>query len=165
MFKKKTRRFYGVDYSEGLFFVTICTQQHQHLFGQIKNRQMNLNAGGVQADNCWQEIPQHYPQTILHDYVIMPNHSHGILELRPGTDNYLFLGAHKIPFRAPFRSPSGTIGSVIRGFKIGVTKWFRQNTHVHDVWQPNYYERRIQNKQSYDRIAAYIMNNPAKWPG
>ncbi|HYG03090.1 MAG TPA: hypothetical protein VD927_11645 [Chryseosolibacter sp.] len=64
---------------------------------------------------------------------------------------------------SPLRSPSGTIGSIVRGYKIGVTKWMRENTPVHDVWQRNYYDRIIQSQQSYETISLYIMNNPAKW--
>lgn len=62
-----------------------------------------------------------------------------------------------------FRSPSKTIGSIIRGFKIGVTKWMRQNTEIYDVWQRNYYEHIIRNDASYELISDYILNNPSKW--
>ena len=64
---------------------------------------------------------------------------------------------------SPLRSPSKTIGSVVRGFKIGVTKWIRQNTDIYDVWQRNYYEHIIRNDQSYQTISDYIVNNPKKW--
>ncbi len=65
--------------------------------------------------------------------------------------------------RQEFHSPSQTIGSIIRGFKIGVTKWFRTNTEHHTVWQGNYYEHIIRNYVAYTRIAQYIENNPANW--
>ena len=61
------------------------------------------------------------------------------------------------------RSPSKTIGSVIRGYKIGVTKWVRANTNIETLWQRNYYEIIIRNEQSYETISKYIINNPAKW--
>ncbi len=64
---------------------------------------------------------------------------------------------------SPLRSPSKTIGSVVRGFKIGVTKWIRQNTDIYDIWQRNYYEHIIRNDQSYQTISDYIVNNPKKW--
>jgi REP element-mobilizing transposase RayT len=56
-----------------------------------------------------------------------------------------------------------SIGSIVRGFKIGVTKWFRQNTDIAIVWQRNYHEHIIRNEQSYQIISNYIINNPAKW--
>ncbi len=61
------------------------------------------------------------------------------------------------------KSPSRTIESVVRGFKIGVTKWFRQNTDIHDVWQRNYYEYIIRNEKSLNRIHRYILENPMHW--
>jgi hypothetical protein len=64
---------------------------------------------------------------------------------------------------SPLRGTSKTIGSVVRGFKIGVTKWMRQNTDVYDVWQRNYYEHIIRNEQSYLRIMEYIIQNPNRW--
>jgi len=56
-----------------------------------------------------------------------------------------------------------SIGSIIRGYKIGVTKWFRNNTETNTPWQRNYHEHIIRNQQSYVTIAEYIINNPAKW--
>jgi hypothetical protein len=63
----------------------------------------------------------------------------------------------------PFRSPSNTLGSIIRGFKIGVTKWMRQNTEIYDVWQRNYHEHIIRNQKSRELISDYLKNNPSKW--
>ena len=57
----------------------------------------------------------------------------------------------------------GSVGSIVRGFKIGVTKWMRQNTEIHDVWQRNYYEVIITNDQAYNEISMYISNNPKNW--
>jgi REP element-mobilizing transposase RayT len=64
---------------------------------------------------------------------------------------------------SPLRSPSKTVGSIVRGYKIGVTKWMRQNTPVYDVWQRNYYENIIRDWAAYQRIAQYIRENPTKW--
>lgn len=66
---------------------------------------------------------------------------------------------------SPLRSPSQTIGAVVRGYKSSVTKWFRNNTEIYTPWQRNYYEHIIRNQQSYNTISAYIANNPAKWTG
>ena len=53
-----------------------------------------------------------------------------------------------------------TIGSIVRGFKIGVTKWFRQNTDIYNVWQRNYYEHIIRNDMELQRVREYIVKNP-----
>jgi REP element-mobilizing transposase RayT len=65
-----------------------------------------------------------------------------------------------------------SIGSIVRGFKIGVTKWFRNNPAgaenflpLRQLWQRNYHEHIIRDEQSYQRISEYIINNPAKWKG
>lgn len=58
---------------------------------------------------------------------------------------------------------SKTIGSVVRGFKIGVTKWMRQSMSVQNVWQRNYYEHVIRNESEWNRIRQYIADNPARW--
>jgi len=52
---------------------------------------------------------------------------------------------------------------MIKGYKIGVTKWMRRNTDIHDVWQRNYYERIIRNEKDYLVTSEYIRNNPQKW--
>src|SRR5471030_1217114 len=56
-----------------------------------------------------------------------------------------------------------SIGSIVRGYKIGVTKFFRDNTDIYHVWQRNYHEHIIRNEQSYWRISEYIINNPVVW--
>ncbi len=83
---------------------------------------MILNDAGQIAQKCWLEIPDHYPNVILDEFVIMPNHIHGIIIINVGANNHSPLqnGSQQ----SLFRSPSRTIGSIIRGFKIGITKWF-----------------------------------------
>ena len=99
----------------------------------------------------------------------MPNHVHGIIEIKfksnvptviPSVATVATVGANN---HSPLRSPSKTIGSMVRGFKIGVTKWMHQNMDVYDVWQRNYYDNIIRNDQSYQRISNYIQNNPKNW--
>lgn len=175
---RRSVRQQGYNYLQnGLYFVTICCQDRNCLFGKIINGKMVLNDAGRIANTCWLDIPKHFPHAVLHEYVIMPNHVHGIIEL---TDAVMMetVGAKKFsplpPTQSPtppllpssssqFRSPSKTIGSIVRGFKIGVTKWMRQNTDVFSVWQRNYYENIIRNEQSYNNIVNYITNNPSDW--
>lgn len=158
---RRSIRLQGYNYAQGgLYFITLCTQNRAHLFGQIINSEMILNAAGKIAAKCWQDIPAHFPMATLHEYEVMPDHIHGIIEI-VGVNDY-----SPLQFQTPFRSPSKTIGSIIRGFKIGVTKWFRyenQGDLNMRVWQRNYYEHIIRNDAEYIRIANYILNNPAKW--
>lgn len=192
---RRSIRLKGYDYSQaGLYFITICVQDKICLFGKILNGKMELNEAGKIAVSCWLDIPAHFPNATLHEYVVMPNHIHGIIELSGtsvgaknispeiGTENETFGIGEKIistenraknispqrmePSNSEPSRPRGTsqtIGSIVRGFKIGVTKWLHQNSNVHHVWQRNYYEHIIRDELSYIRIADYINDNPAKW--
>lgn len=156
---RQSTRQKGYDYSQaGLYFITMCCYERACLFGNIMNGSMVLNDAGKIANACWLEIPQHFPHVVLHEYVIMPDHVHGIIEF-VGAKNRT-VGAKNL---SPPQSPSKTIGSVVRGYKIGVTKWMRQNTNVYHVWQRNYHDHIIQNKKSYHNISNYIKSNPTKW--
>lgn len=173
---RKSIRLKGYDYAqEGFYFITICCQDRAQLFGKIEGTQLILNECGEIAHKCWLEIPEHFPNVALHDHIIMPNHVHGIIEIKfksnhienPPPDLTTVGANDDSPLRSLNRvlprSPSKTVGSIVRGFKIGVTKWMRQNTNVYKVWQRNYFDNIIRNEQSFDRISDYIRNNPKKW--
>jgi putative transposase len=153
-------RLQGFDYTQtGAYFVTVCIQDHACLFGDISDGKMILNDAGFMAEKCWIEIPAHFPHIELDEFVIMPNHVHGILSITTavGAKKFSSLPSQQM------HDPSKTLGSVIRGFKIGVTKWMRQNTPVYNVWQRNYYEHVIRDDASLNLIRQYIMDNPARW--
>ena len=153
---RKSIRLQGYDYSQaGLYFITILTDDRQHLFGTVSNGVMALHTAGEVAQNCWLEIPNHYPSTVLHEFVVMPNHIHGIIELT--TMQY---DKNRNAFQDTI---SKSIGSIIRGYKIGVTKWVRQNTSIQTVWHKNFYENIIRDANAYHLISEYIINNPVNW--
>ena len=158
---RRSIRLKGYDYTQpGAYFITICTHGGKCLFGKIVNRDMILNDAGRTAEKCWQDIPKHFPYIELDEFIIMPNHIHGIIWVIGD------VGAKNIsPLRNKQNRPgtSKTIGSVDRGFKIGVTKWMRQNTTIHNVWQRNYYEHIIRTDESLNHIRQYIMLNPSQW--
>ncbi len=194
---RRSIRLDGYDYSQPcIYFITLCTYNRECLFGEILNGEMRLNEFGKMTQQCWLEIPNHFPQTQLDEYIIMPDHIHGIIVLNDfvgvqnvgakivgakivGTKNVGAKNFSPLPMPTPeptplpmptpeqnitpFRSPSKTIGSIIRGFKIGVTKWFRQNTDIYVVWQRNFYEHIIRNEVELNRIRQYIIDNPKKW--
>jgi REP element-mobilizing transposase RayT len=210
---RRSVRLQEYDYSQaGLYFITLCAQNHECVFGNIVNGKMILNEYGKITNDCWLEIPQHYQNIVLHEFVIMPNHIHGILEIAAngvecavGANYYSpFSNNHNIsPFsnkqnisslsedhnnnilenegetdkkgvdniidnkRANNNSPlrqrrprgtSGTIGAIVRGFKIGVSK-----RTGYSIWQRNYHEHIIRNRNRHSIIVDYINNNPAKW--
>lgn len=192
---RRSIRLKGYDYSQaGLYFITICIHNRECLFGEIIGRiqnvgvenfkplpqpEMKLNDAGKIANECWLEIPKHFPNAVLHEHIVMPNHVHGIIELMGndvtnaiphvvGVENFQSL-QHDTTNQNKFQKMiPRSIGSIVKGFKIGVTKWFR-DIKTEDfppqrqVWQRNYYEHIIRNEQSYQTISNYIINNPAKW--
>lgn len=165
---RRSIRLERYDYSSaGAYFVTICTQNRECLFGEVVDGAMQLNDAGKVAEQCWQEIPSHFPHAELDEFVIMPNHVHGILVI---CDSVVRTG-HQVNARAKNFSPlrkgtagtSRTIGSIVRGFKIGVTKWMRKTDLIRDVWQRNYWEHIVRNEAELGHLREYICNNPAQW--
>ncbi len=171
---RKSIRLKGYDYSKaGLYFITICVQDRKCLFGKIvgiENFQPKivLNDAGKIADECWLGIPEHFPNVVLHEHIVMPNHVHGIVELSQKNINDVRV-QNVQPVQNEFQKIiPHSIGSIIRGYKIGVTKWFRNNTvgaenFLPVLWQRNYYEHIIRDEKSYQRISEYIINNPKNW--
>ena len=83
---RRSIRLKGYDYSQaGLYFITICCHNRICRFGAVVDGKMILNDAGIIADSCWLEIPKHFPNAVLHEYIIMPNHVHGIIELTDST--------------------------------------------------------------------------------
>jgi len=162
---RQSIRLQNYDYQQaGLYFVTICSHEKETLFGDIVNGEVILSKIGQHVKLCWNEIPQHFPNAALDKFIIMPNHIHGIIEIHSVVENNVTpcVGAKNF---SPTRidGTSKTIGSIVRGFKIGVTKLARQNTDVHNIWQRNYYEHVIRNEASLQKMREYIFNNPAQW--
>lgn len=146
--QRKSPRLKDFDYSQsGGYFITIVTHERDHLFGYIDDNQMLLFEAGQIADECWASIPSHYSDVQLGDYVIMPNHIHGILYL---------LGEE-----ASFKT---VIGRVINAYKGAVTARIRKLNQTNQiVWQSRYYDHIIRDDIDELRIRNYIQNNVGKW--
>jgi len=163
--RRKSIRLQGYDYSQaGAYFITICTHNRVPLFGEIVDGEMQLNELGIVADEEWRKTEHIRTHIVLHEFVIMPNHVHGIIQLvgadciRPNC-----MRADDVqPGRAQ-RAP--TVGDVVRGFKSSATKRLNaiSGTSGQCFWQRNYYEHIIRNEEAYLKIAEYIQTNPRCW--
>jgi REP element-mobilizing transposase RayT len=198
---RRSIRLKGYDYSQaGLYFITMVTQNRACLFGTIENGAMILNQYGHIAYNEWIKTTEIRKNVELCDFVVMPNHIHGIIRLlgrgelhSPEISNELHspeisneLHSPEIsnelhsPQRSdnrgvcdtpenrgvcdtPLRSPSQTIGAIVRGYKSSVTKQLGLLGFNEKIWQRNYHEHIIRNEQSYLKISEYIVNNPVNW--
>lgn len=166
---RKLIRLKNYDYSQfGFYFLTLCTKNRIQYFGTIKDKQLHLTEIGNIAKHYWEEIPKHFPHIFLDEFIIMPEHIHGILVIQNSpparTNNYWSQqpkGESQTPI--PWQTTwSLTISSAIRGFKIGVTKWCRQNNHPGFTWQKSFHDRIIRTETEYINVQQYIINNPRK---
>jgi REP element-mobilizing transposase RayT len=140
----------------GWYYITICTDRHVWQFGDIVNEQIALSEAGSIVQAIWESLPQRFPGITLDEYIIMPNHMHGIVALPEKYPVEAFAG------KKNWRRPS--IGSIIRTFKGAVTHRIRHTTSKTTFqWQPNYHDHIGRNDVDIDRIRLYIINNPAQW--
>ena len=174
---RQSYRLKGYDYSQaGLYFITICTHNRECFFGHIENngasQVMCLNDLGKIADEFWLKIPEHFPDTALHEHVVMPNHMHGIIELvgtRRGVSETNNDTTTRTRFSvsqpdSTFGKPiSGSVSVIINQYKASVKRWCNQNGHSYFKWQSRFHDHIIRDEKSYLRISEYIMNNPSRW--
>lgn len=158
--RRRSLRLKGYGYDQpGFYFVTVCTYQRKNLFGEIQQDSMRLNHYGRIAEESFVAIPEHFDNTQVDEFVIMPNHIHGIVVISN-------VGArHAVPFSAFGKPMANSLATIVASFKSATTKQInnlRQTSGV-SVWQRNYYEHVIRNEQSLHRIREYIANNPGRW--
>ena len=141
--RRRSIRIQGYDYAgPGVYYITICTHNREHLFGDITDGTMRLNSFGATARSYWEQIPIHFPNVEIDAFVIMPNHVHGILwindhptDVSVGANNHLPLQPTRSHLFPAGHGTSKTVGSIIRGFKIGITIYVREFFPGRPVWQ------------------------------
>ena len=160
-------RLPGYDYSAaGAYFVTVVTASREPFFGEIVSGEVFLNAVGSTVQACWEQIPSHFPHVGVETFVIMPNHIHGILQFY---EDHQKVGAqHAVPLHNNIKKPNpkvepGSLGAIIRSFKSAVTRQVRREMNLTTIWQRNYSEHIIRNPVDYEKITAYILDNPRNW--
>jgi REP element-mobilizing transposase RayT len=150
-------RLRGYDYSlPGAYFVTICAYQRKCVLADIPGGLLRLTETGRIAQECWAEIPAHFPHVYLDVYVIMPNHIHGILGI---TDRPSKRPLPGVPAVAP-----GSLAAVVRAFKSATTRRTNLGHGTREpLWQRNYYEHIVRSEKSLQKIREYIVRNPVRW--
>lgn len=144
------------------YFVTVCTQNRIHYFGEIvvvetqNFASLRATEIGKFAETCWYDIPNHFPFVQLGAFVVMPNHIHGIIIIDKPKNTTQLSSKNK------FGPQSQNLASIVRGYKIGVTKQSKIICPKFQ-WQPRYHDHIIRNNDEYQRIKDYINRNPEKW--
>lgn len=156
------------DYArEGTYFITICTKNRRHFFGDVIDGKMVLTNAGVIADILWHEIKHHNKNIQLGEFIVMPNHIHGILILNNldtvETGRALSLAAMPNPGQQRFQNQGkNTISSIVGSYKSAVTKHCNR-LGIEFGWQTRFYDHIIRDDKAFENISNYILNNAIKW--
>jgi len=184
--KRRQIRLKKYDYSDaGWYFVTICTQNRECLFRDIINNQMNLNIFGEIIKRYWLEIPNHFKNVELDEFVIMPNHIHGIIIIRRNTNKFVGNDPRVVPLNKTVLNNTkvGHDGPTLRNTRqqqllFLIIQWFKTittNIYIKGVknnqfsrfnkriWQKSFYDHIIRNEYDLNRIHQYIRDNPINW--
>ena len=157
------------DYNGGAYFVTVCTRDMEHYFGEIVSGEMNMTAIGEYVQQCIKNIPQHNTYANVPAFVVMPNHVHLIVIIDDENADSI---CRDVPWRVStygknetmqtIANQQGRLSTMIGGFKQSVTRYANANS-ISFAWQTRFHDRIIRDHDEMNRIAEYIENNVARW--
>lgn len=177
------------DYNGGDYFITICTGGREHYFGEIVNGEMILNDLGIKLNELIAEIPTHNPYTKIPVYQIMPNHVHLIVCIddttgrdavgkdaagrdaadrdaagrdAAGRDAACHVSTTTDKKMQEIANQCGLVSIAMGGMKSALTKYAHTNK-IPFGWQTRFHDHIIRDREEWDRIASYILNNPDTW--
>lgn len=186
LFKNKYRvestRLKGWDYAAvGCYFVTICTRGRECFFGEVKDGEMHLSEIGDIVAGEWQKTESVRPNVELDEWVVMPNHIHGIIVIKHTVETFR-RNVSDLPKETPrseetpyipemphrgvstkARLKAGSVGAIIGQFKSVCTKRIWAARFLAFDWQPRFFDHIIRDEPSLNNIRQYIVDNPAKW--
>ncbi len=167
---RRSVRMRTYDYATaGIYFVTVCTHGKRCVLGRVTNDRVVLSRIGAIVDECWRAIPEHFAGVELHEFVVMPNHLHGLIILPEAPR-----AQHAVPLRnkdvlAPERSfgamRPGELSAIVRSFKSACTKRVNRlrRTSGRTLWQRGYYEHVVRDADDLEQLQRYIIENPLSW--
>ena len=170
---RRSIRLKGYDYSQAVtYFVTICTQNRECLFGEIINGEMVLNEVGKIINGFCVKTEHHFQNIIFDSFIIMPNHFHVMIKIvgagspcPDNMDNIDGIENGNGRYGDGRGDPAPTVGNIVGYFKYQTTKQINviRESPGQKLWQRNYYEHIIRDENDYNRIYEYIQNNPLQW--
>ena len=191
---RKPNRMKGYDYSQdNLYFVTSCVQDRICCFGTVADGKMELNEYGKIAEEQWHWLGKQYPYIVLHEFVVMPNHIHGIIEINRslvginhvGTGRNVGTGRDLSLQQQPIKIKS--LSELMGAYKTTSSKKIHllecmdesypdescrdrsrpvPTRHGHTntfQWQRSFHDHIIRDEKSFETISNYILNNPTQW--
>ncbi len=171
--------------SEGAYFITICCKDRIKHFGSIKGKQVILSEVGKIASQYWLQIHDHFQHVKVDEFIIMPNHLHGLLivdydcfrkdqkvelinKSYPDKDsvkdnNLISTPAHSKTCNTFSHPVKNSISVIINQYKSSVKRWCNKNEFGTFKWQPKFYDRILYGEKAIDTVREYIHNNPRNW--
>lgn len=153
-YARHSMRYPRYDYRlAGGYFVTIALANREPRFGRVEHGVMAHNTVGRMVIDVWESLPERYPSVMLDEFIVMPDHFHGIV----------FLMNHHV-------NDGVSLSEVIRVFKSVTTTRYIAGVREHGwprfdrhLWQPNYYDHIVRNDDDLETRRRYIEGNPARW--
>lgn len=184
-YRSESLRLQGYNYSsEGVYFITICTQNRLHYFGTISDNKVILSEAGQIVAKEWLLTTKKRDRVVLGEWIVMPNHFHALIGLKPkdqtckdashASQYKLFNqrdGFDPSPqkkdidqvYKNSFGPQRGNISSIIGGFKAACTRQIREAGTKDFNWQSGFYDHIVRNQKSLIKIEDYIKENPFRW--
>ena len=152
------------DYDGGSYFITICTKDREHFFGEIVDGEMVLSDIGKYADEQFKNVTSHYPYAEIPLWTIMPNHLHAIVIIDGNKTKYdrRVVETWRAASLQDIANLQGWLSVVIGGLKSSITRFANQNA-LDFAWQPRFHDHIVRDIPEMNRIADYIENNVANW--
>ncbi len=162
------------------YFITLCVKNYRQILGKIKGNKMALSSLGKIVEEEWLVTKELRSYVELDEYVIMPNHFHGIIIINSVEATGSVVLDSDIENKKVLHIKEGetkkmtqrvisttlqpnSLGSIVGQFKSACTKRIRARENKNFVWQPNYYDHIIRDQKDLDRIRIYIQQNVLKW--
>lgn len=173
-YRVESTRLKNYDYSQnGYYFITICTKDRKCYFGEIVNSEMQLSEIGKIVKQYWLEIPKHFSFAVMDEFVIMPNHVHGIVVIENHiNDNNANINGRDAINRVSTGGITGKNNPMLHQSISKIIRWHKgrctfeinkMQGNIFFAWQSRFYDRIIRNERELKNTRQYIVDNPKNW--
>jgi REP element-mobilizing transposase RayT len=160
--RRKRLRLVERDYSlKGPYFVTICAHEKKCIFGSVASNNVELTRVGLAVREAWLGLPGRFPTLAMDEFIVMPNHLHGLLAFVGAGFTPPGVGTMTASTSKQDRRP--TLSDVVCAFKSLSVRMARLNGHDGTLWQRGYYEHVVRDGEDFRNVQTYIVENPTMW--